>query len=255
MVDKVVHEFFGRDIEDFQARVVVKGEMADGVHEMGLAQAGSAVDIERVVGFSRFFGDGHRGGMGKLVAGADDEIFEGVIGVQVGVEKHPILGAALVRRAPHERKRGIVKDVFNVINLSEQLLGGLVEQAGIMEGKPVLEIRIRHLDVKAALFLADVGGGLKPGLVTVLVDLFLKVLDDLNPRICLFFHLRAAELFFHRNFHICGKFALPAEAGEKGCLIIALSNTDFKSFYDKNKKFLIGAAIGFLFAGTASGGP
>jgi len=67
--------------------------------------------------------------------------------------------------------------------------------------------------------------------------------------------LRAAELFFHRNFHICGKFALPAEAGEKGCLIIALSNTDFKSFYDKNKKFLIGAAIGFLFAGRASGGP
>jgi hypothetical protein len=30
------------------------------------------------------------------------------------------------------------------------------------------------------------------------------------------------------------KFALPAESGEKGCLIIALSTGDFKSFYDKN---------------------
>jgi hypothetical protein len=77
-----------------------------------------------------------------------------------------------------------------------------------MKGKPVLEIRIRDLDIKAAFLLADVRRGLKPGLVAVLVDLLLKVLDDLNPRVCLFFHLRPDELFFHRIFHNCGKVCL-----------------------------------------------
>jgi hypothetical protein len=32
-------------------------------------------------------------------------------------------------------------------------------------------------------------------------------------------------------------FALPAESGEKGCLIIALSYRDFKSFLDARGKY------------------
>jgi hypothetical protein len=33
------------------------------------------------------------------------------------------------------------------------------------------------------------------------------------------------------------KYALPAESGEKGCLIIALSDRDFKGFLDGRGKY------------------
>ena len=65
--------------------------MADGVHEVGLAQARPAVDVEGVVGLGRILGHGHGGGVGELVAAADDEVLEGVIGVEVGIEGWPCL--------------------------------------------------------------------------------------------------------------------------------------------------------------------
>ena len=45
---------------------------------MGLAEAGVSVDEERVIGLAGVFRDGYRGGVGKLVGAADDEIIKGV---------------------------------------------------------------------------------------------------------------------------------------------------------------------------------
>ena len=59
MVDEVVHELLGRDVEDLQPLVaLLERVMADGVHEVGLAEPGPAVDVERVVGLGRVLGDG-----------------------------------------------------------------------------------------------------------------------------------------------------------------------------------------------------
>ena len=56
--------------------------MADGVQEMGLPEAGGAVDEERVVGAGRRLGDRKSGGVGETVRGADHELVEGVAGIE-----------------------------------------------------------------------------------------------------------------------------------------------------------------------------
>ena len=73
---------FGRAREHF---------VRDGLHEVGLAEAGRTVDEERVVLLPGRFGDGVRGGGGELVRLADDEVIEGVAVVQR-------LGARIDRR-------------------------------------------------------------------------------------------------------------------------------------------------------------
>ena len=58
--------------------------MADGLHEVGLAEGGGPVDEEGIVDGTGRLGDGAGGGMGEAVAGADDELLERVLGVEVG---------------------------------------------------------------------------------------------------------------------------------------------------------------------------
>ena len=58
--------------------------MPDRVQQVGLAQAGVAVDEQRVVGLGRRLGDRDGGGVGEPVAGADDEGVEGVLRVEPG---------------------------------------------------------------------------------------------------------------------------------------------------------------------------
>ena len=56
--------------------------MADRVQQVGLAQAGLAVDDQRVVRLARCLGDGDGGGVGEPVGRADDEVLEQVARVQ-----------------------------------------------------------------------------------------------------------------------------------------------------------------------------
>ena len=56
--------------------------MTDGVQEVGLAEAGVAVDEERVVGLGRCLGHGDRRGVGESVGSADDEVVEAVLRVE-----------------------------------------------------------------------------------------------------------------------------------------------------------------------------
>ena len=67
--------------------------VADRVQQVGLAEAGRAVEEERVVGLAGQLGDGERGGVGEAVGVADDELVERELRVELG------LGARR-RRAP-----------------------------------------------------------------------------------------------------------------------------------------------------------
>jgi hypothetical protein len=67
--------------------------------------------------------------MGKLVTGTDDEIFEGVIGIQVWVEKAAMFGSANMGRAPHELIGGILKNVFYLERFAKKFNGTFVYQA------------------------------------------------------------------------------------------------------------------------------
>ena len=58
--------------------------MPDRVQQVGLAQAGVAVDEQRVVGLGGGLGDRDGGRVREPVAAADDERLEGVLRVEAG---------------------------------------------------------------------------------------------------------------------------------------------------------------------------
>src|SRR2546430_610322 len=73
--------------------------VADGVHQVGLAQADAPVNEQRIVGPGGGFRHCHAGRMRELVTGADHETRKRVLGIQV---YHPPLTPGL--RAPHRRR-------------------------------------------------------------------------------------------------------------------------------------------------------
>ena len=87
-VDELVRETLAREVEHLQALFAPEDLVADGVHEVGLAQADPAVDEERIVGLRRGLTHAVAGGMGKLVVRADDERLEGVPKVYSGFRGH-----------------------------------------------------------------------------------------------------------------------------------------------------------------------
>jgi hypothetical protein len=87
------------------------------------------------------------------------------------------------------------EDVLDVEDPAEKLLAGFVDEGGVVEGEPVLEIGVGHLDVEAVAFLSDEDRGLEPGLKAVLIDLFLQLRKDLEPRIQRVLHGRPLIYF------------------------------------------------------------
>ena len=51
--------------------------------------------------------------MSELIAGTDDEIFEGIVGIQVGAEQSSVFGTSFMRGTSHELIRGVFEDVFD----------------------------------------------------------------------------------------------------------------------------------------------
>ena len=80
--DDLVGELLTRDVEHAHLGVVLQHAVADGVHEMCLAEADAAVHEKRVVDLAWRFGNGHGGRMGKAVRAACHERLEGVLRVQ-----------------------------------------------------------------------------------------------------------------------------------------------------------------------------
>ena len=79
-LDHFIGEVVALDIGDFLLREPLPNGVADRPEQMSLSETGIPVDEKRIVVLSRIFGDGDRGGMGKLVGVADNEIVEGISG-------------------------------------------------------------------------------------------------------------------------------------------------------------------------------
>ena len=71
--DHLVGELLRRQVDDALAREAVVHLMADGVHQVRLAQAHAAVEEEWVVAVARCFGHGLGGRVGELGVVTDDE--------------------------------------------------------------------------------------------------------------------------------------------------------------------------------------
>ena len=80
--EEVVRERLGGGVADGRAAAVGGHVVADRVQEVRLAEAGRAADEERVVGEAGHLGDRERRGVGEAVGVADDELLEGVAGVE-----------------------------------------------------------------------------------------------------------------------------------------------------------------------------
>jgi len=77
-IDELVGEFLRREIHHLATGAALGDLLADGLHEMGLAETDAAIDEEGVISAGRRLGDSEGGGVGELVVGADDEGGEGV---------------------------------------------------------------------------------------------------------------------------------------------------------------------------------
>src|SRR5262249_14603504 len=117
-IDELVHERLGRQIKNTAFRRAVEDLMPNGVHEVRLPQANTAVDEEWVVVVTGEVGDRLTRSMSKLIAPADDEVVERVFGEQG-------------RRSPLANRRGAAGEAHRE---REQLLLGrcrcLNEHAG-----------------------------------------------------------------------------------------------------------------------------
>ena len=80
--DELVGEGLGGRVVDGELRGVAVEVVRDRAEQVGLAEPRGAVQEERVVGLAGRLGDRQRGGVGELVAGADHEALEGVVGVE-----------------------------------------------------------------------------------------------------------------------------------------------------------------------------
>ncbi len=83
--DHFVGEFLGADVDEPQRRSAALQLVADRLHQMRLAEAHSAVEKQRVVGFRGLFSDGDGRGMRELIRRADDKFVERVARIQLRV--------------------------------------------------------------------------------------------------------------------------------------------------------------------------
>ena len=110
-VDELVGELLAGHVADLGAGVEAAHVVADGVQQVGLAQAGVAVDQQRVVGLARRLGDRDRGRVREPVGRADDEGLEGVLRVEPGLERGRRARAARrLRPRAAARAQGTVDD-------------------------------------------------------------------------------------------------------------------------------------------------
>ena len=72
--DELVRELLAGGVDDALARELGHDLVADGVHQVGLAEADAAVQEERVVGVAGALRDGQARGVGEPVGRADDEV-------------------------------------------------------------------------------------------------------------------------------------------------------------------------------------
>jgi len=136
--DQVVHEVLGGQVDDARSGGGSAETVADRVQQMGLAQAHTAVEEERVVGDPGLLRHGLGGSAGEAVRVADHERAEAVLRVQGAAGCRVVFDRR--RRLPRRTRRP---------GGSPDRIAGLEEN---LEGRP-LEIGDRPVDDGPEAFL------------------------------------------------------------------------------------------------------
>ena len=83
--DELIGEALAGHVKNLPGGILLMHKMADGLHQMGFAQPHAPIDKERVIGLRRALRHGQRRRVGKAVAHAHHEAFEGILRVQMGI--------------------------------------------------------------------------------------------------------------------------------------------------------------------------
>ena len=81
--DELVGELLGCGVDDALPRELGRDLVADGMHQVGLAEPDAAVQEERVVRVTRALRHRQAGRVGQAIGGPDDEVVEGIARVDV----------------------------------------------------------------------------------------------------------------------------------------------------------------------------
>ncbi len=194
-VDHVIGELLAGDVADGGLGLAPLHLMPDGLHEMGFAHAHAAIQEQRVVGFGGTLGHGLAGGVGELVAAADDEGVEGVAGIQLrgaipiktGLGGGAGGGCRNRREAAimfHRGGGGIVlrRDEFHIVELEPQVVDRFLDEVRIFVGG-VLEIRGGHPHEQDCAAGVAVTRRFQPRVVGVAVDFLFQRVQNARPRI------------------------------------------------------------------------
>ncbi len=165
-IDHFDGEFFRADVTQPHRRIALLDGVPDGMHQVRLAHAHTAVEEQRVVGLRRLFGNGARSGMRKLVGLANHKRIERVARVQLVVAALKIQFCLPRPRRGHRRR-------LNRLLFRAYVLHLHIRRADLMkDGLDDLAVRARqhlpengagNLDVEGVAFRPVQPGRLEPG--------------------------------------------------------------------------------------------
>ena len=144
--DELVGEGLCRGVVDGQLRAVATEVVGDRAEEMGLAEPWGPVEEERVVGLAGGLGDCQGCGVGELVAGADDEALEGVVGIECDVARRLVVNRAA-------RWGDVRGDQLDLADAVDRPGGGGTEQLHVATANPAQD----------ALWAGQIQGRSTPG--------------------------------------------------------------------------------------------
>ena len=167
-VDEVVHERLARDVPHGEVARVLADVLRNRLHEMRLAESGTAVDEERVVGLGGRFGNSERGGVRETIRRADHEQVERVLRVHA-----PVLRCA--RRRLTNRRRGFRRNTLadrqaDVAFLSRDVTDRCADQAEEVALDPLAREVVRNREHERVVGEVLAFGLRKPRAVRGLVE-------------------------------------------------------------------------------------
>ena len=159
------HQLIGKlvalDVDDGLVRPALVDGVADGQQQVGLAEAGIAVDKERVVGLAGILRHGGGGRVGEAVGVAHDEVVKGVarhlrqgvfpFGEHFGKlvlrddEHLKVLGKQIGERSLDPVRKALLQNVLLEVRRGAQHQTAVVQLCGRAVGKPGVHGRLRQL--------------------------------------------------------------------------------------------------------------
>src|SRR5437764_11198340 len=82
-INQFIGEFFTGNVADGSLRLAALDFVANGLHQVGLPHSHTAIEKQRIVSLGRPFSHRLRGGMGKLIAGANDKRLKSVFRIEL----------------------------------------------------------------------------------------------------------------------------------------------------------------------------